>query len=181
MSHRYVALLRGVNVGRANRVAMADLLAVVRSLGYTAAGTLLNSGNVVFSADGTSVPEVATRLECALGEDLGVSTRVIVLTAEEFAAVIDGNPLTGVATDAARLIVGFVRDASDIGRLQSLSLQNWDPEALALGARASYAWCPGGVTGSPLLGAVTRAVGDSITARNWATVLKIQAALGEGE
>jgi uncharacterized protein (DUF1697 family)/ribosomal protein S18 acetylase RimI-like enzyme len=181
VSHRYVALLRGVNVGRANRLAMADLLTVVRSLGYGAARTLLNSGNVVFSADEADPLEIATRLERALAETLGISTLVIVLSAEEFSAAVDGNPLLGLAGDASRLIVGFLRDGSDAGLLQPLTQQNWDPETFALGRSVTYAWCPGGVTGSPLLAAVTRAVGDSLTARNWATVLKIQTALTQGE
>jgi uncharacterized protein (DUF1697 family) len=46
---RYVALLRGVNVGRAVRIAMADLRALVRRAGYREAATLLNSGNVTFA------------------------------------------------------------------------------------------------------------------------------------
>ena len=45
MSQRYVALVRGINVGRAKRVAMADLRSVVAGLGYTDVRTLLNSGS----------------------------------------------------------------------------------------------------------------------------------------
>ncbi len=45
---RFVALVRGINVGTAKRVAMADLRALVEALGYRNAATLLNSGNVVF-------------------------------------------------------------------------------------------------------------------------------------
>jgi len=46
-----VALLRGINVGKAKRIAMADLRALIEGLGYTDVRTLLNSGNVVFSSE----------------------------------------------------------------------------------------------------------------------------------
>ena len=54
---RYVALFRGINVGRAKRVAMADLRTLFEGLGYGDVRTLLNSGNVVFSAPATTRPE----------------------------------------------------------------------------------------------------------------------------
>jgi uncharacterized protein (DUF1697 family) len=50
MSATHVALLRGINVGKAKRVAMADLRALLEELGYADVRTLLNSGNVVFTA-----------------------------------------------------------------------------------------------------------------------------------
>jgi uncharacterized protein (DUF1697 family) len=60
-----VGLIRGINVGRAKRVAMADLRALVESLGYGEVKTLLNSGNVVFTAPGgttgTTPAEAAAR------------------------------------------------------------------------------------------------------------------------
>ena len=181
VSRRYVALLRGVNVGRSKRVAMRDLRAVVASLGYAAPRTLLNSGNVVFRAPEASPVDIAVSLEDALSAQLAVSSRVTVLTADEFTSSVRGNPLLAAVGDPSRLIVGFLRDASDVDRLRALALRDWAPEAFAAGERVAYAWCPGGVSSSPLLAAVARAVGDSITARNWATVLKLQTLLDTGE
>jgi uncharacterized protein (DUF1697 family) len=48
-SQRYIALIRGINVGRAKRVAMADLRKLVEELGYDDVRSVLNSGNVVFA------------------------------------------------------------------------------------------------------------------------------------
>jgi hypothetical protein len=61
--------------------------------------------------------------------------------------------------------------------LKPLARTNWHPEALAVGSVATYTWCSGGILESKALAAVTRAVGDKITTRNWATVMKIHAAL----
>ena len=83
MSDRYIALLRGINVGRANRVAMADLRTLVVQLGYTGVRTLLNSGNVIFDASATDPSEISARLEHALHARLNVSVQVIVLTSAE--------------------------------------------------------------------------------------------------
>ena len=67
MAGRHVALLRGINVGTAKRVAMADLRALVEGLGYGDVSTLLNSGNVVFTVPAKAAKtSPATRIEQAL-------------------------------------------------------------------------------------------------------------------
>ncbi|HZW81825.1 MAG TPA: DUF1697 domain-containing protein, partial [Candidatus Deferrimicrobium sp.] len=81
MEGKQVALIRGINVGRAKRVAMAELRALVEDLGYSDVRTLLNSGNIVFAAPGTDKLDSAARIEETLSSRLGVSARVIVLTA----------------------------------------------------------------------------------------------------
>ena len=65
MASRQIALLRVINVGKAKRVAMADLRALFEKLGYVDVRTLLNSGNVVFSVPETSTVEAAPRIERA--------------------------------------------------------------------------------------------------------------------
>ena len=68
MASRMVALIRGINVGKAKRVAMADLKALVEELGHREVATLLNSGNVVFTAAGGRPAEAASRIEEAMGK-----------------------------------------------------------------------------------------------------------------
>lgn len=177
MARTHVALIRGINVGRSRQVAMADLRTAVANLGYAEVRTLLNSGNVVFSAPGATPAEAAERIEEALASQLGVPARVTVLTAEEFAVVVAENPLTSVADNPSRLLVAFSPEAADLRRLESLLDQDWHPEALALGTRAAYLWCPNGVIASRVAQAVGRALGDDVTTRSWATTLKIAAML----
>jgi uncharacterized protein (DUF1697 family) len=172
---RQVALIRGINVGRAKRVAMADLRALVEGLGYGDVQTLLNSGNVVFTAPRATPRDAAARVEEALAKGTGVSARVTVLTAAELAAAVDGNPLLEVAGDPSRLFVSFLASPADRKRLQPLAAQDWAPEVLALGARVAYLWCPDGLLASKLPEAVGRALGDAVTTRNWATVTKLHA------
>ena len=111
MNGRHVALLRGINVGKAKRVAMADLRALVESLGYSDVSTLLNSGNVVFTVPASERTPIGPRLEKAIATKLGVTSRVTVLTAREVADAIAGNPLLDVARDPSRLLVAYERHA----------------------------------------------------------------------
>jgi uncharacterized protein (DUF1697 family) len=175
---RHVALIRGINVGRAKRVAMADLRALVEGLGYTDVRTLLNSGNVVFTAPGGASSEAAARLEEGMATRLGVSARVTVLDAAELAAVVAENPLRGVASDPSRLLVAVLRDPADRARLEPLMARAWTPEVLALGPRVAYLWCADGILASRLPEAVGRALGDGVTTRNWATVTKLHTLVG---
>jgi len=172
---RHIALIRGINVGKAKRVAMADLRAAIEDLGYTGVKTLLNSGNVVFTAD-VAPAKAAPGIEKILAGELGVPARVTVITAEELADAVAGNPLVDVADNFSRLFVSFLNDPADLARLKPLTKETWDPEVLALGKRVAYVWCPNGLLESPLSQAVARALGDRVTTRNWATILKIHAA-----
>ncbi|HEX8825263.1 MAG TPA: DUF1697 domain-containing protein [Archangium sp.] len=178
MAGRQVALLRGINVGRAKRIAMADLRALVEGLGYTDVKTLLNSGNVVFTAPAKAKGNAASRIEAGITQELGVSSRVTVLTATELASVVAENPLQKVATEPSRLLVTFLSNPADRSKLEPLMRRDWGSEVLALGARAAYIWCPEGILASQLPEAVGRVLGDAATTRNWATVMKLHALAG---
>ena len=172
-----VALVRGINVGRAKRVAMADLRALMGKLGYADPRTLLNSGNLVFDAGREAPGKAASRIEQAMAAKLGVSARVTVLSGADFSTVVEENPLGKVADNPSRLLVAFLSEPKDRARLQPLSRLDWKPEALGLGSRAAYLWCPSGIIDSRLAAAVGRVLGEATTTRNWATVTKIQALL----
>jgi uncharacterized protein (DUF1697 family) len=177
---RLVALIRGINVGRAKRVAMADLRAMMEGLGYGGCRTLLNSGNVIFTGGREAPAAAAARIEKAMAAQLGVSARVLVVTADDVETVVAENPLGKVAKEPSRLLVMFLEDAAALQRVKPLSKQDWKPEALGVGSRAAYIWCPEGVIDSRLLLGVGKALGEAAlasTTRNWATVLKIQALL----
>ena len=171
---RCIALLRGINVGRAKRIAMADLRELVASLGYTDVATLLNSGNLVFRAQRPEPGVVAARMEAAIEERFGFSAAVIALTARELDAIIAENPLLHVVDDPARHLVAFVASAAALEQAEPLLAQPWAPDALAVGRRAAYLWCADGILASKLAQAYARAAGDAATTRNWTTVLRLQ-------
>lgn len=171
--NRHVALLRGINVGRANRVAMADLRTLLESLGYRNVTTLLNSGNAVFEGGHGTPAAQAERIGAALARELGVAVPVLVKRAEDVAAAIAENRLAAVATDASRLLVAFTHDAGSLARLAALRALVGEDERLQIGAHAAYLWCPEGIVKSRAGAALLGKPPAEATTRNWATVLKI--------
>lgn len=179
MTATHVALLRGINVGKAKRVAMAELRALVTGLGYEDVRTLLNSGNVVLRVPTKATAgEVASRIERSMESQLGVKSRVTVLTAGELRTAIDENPFSSIATNPSRLFVAVLTNPADRKLLQPLTSTNWSPDRFAIGSRAAYLWCPHGMMESRLSEAVGRALGDGVTTRNWATLSKLHALTG---
>jgi uncharacterized protein (DUF1697 family) len=177
MTTMMAALLRGVNVGRGNRISMADLRALLGGLGYAEVRTLLNSGNAVFSSAKGSAQEASARIAKALAAELNVPVRVVVLTAAELDRVLSENPLQKIAVNPSRLLVAVWGASSDGAKLAPLAKQQWGAEALGIGSRAAYLWCPQGIIVSELSKAVNRALGDSVTGRNWSTMLKLRGML----
>ena len=174
-THRYVALLRGINVGSANRITMADLRAVFESVGHTEVTTLLQSGNVVFSSPRVLGPSAVIALEDELANSSGVRCRILVLDAARFTAVIDANPLLEVADDPSLMVITFLETAPPATLAVPPDLE---PEQLVVGADAVYQWCPAGVSKSKVPQSFFRALGPAATARNLRTVEKIRALLG---
>ena len=86
---RYAVLLRGVNVGGGNRIAMADLRALLERRGCTDVRTYLQSGNAVVDHDGA---DLTAAVEQALTDELGLSVAVLVRTAAELDAVVEACP-----------------------------------------------------------------------------------------
>lgn len=170
---QYIALLRGINVGRAKRVAMADLRALFVDLGYDDVRTVLQSGNVVFHAAGTLAADVVAQIEAALHRQTGVQAAVLLVAAEELVAIAEDNPLLAVATDPSRLLVTFLAAPPDPARLHLPDAAMLAPEVVRVGARAVYQWCPDGVLASKLPASFWRQFGPSATARNWRTVLRL--------
>lgn len=169
-----IAFLRGINVGRAKRIAMADLRKLVEELGYANVSTLLNSGNVVFEVSRPDANKIASAIEVAIQSTFGFSASVVVVTAIDLNAIIQANPLLGVATDPSKHLVAFVSQAAVLEKIKPLLATSWEPDAIALGTKAAYLWCANGVIESRLMQAFSRLAGDAATTRNWTTVLKLQ-------
>jgi uncharacterized protein (DUF1697 family) len=173
-----IALLRGINVGKAKRVAMADLRKLVEKLGYTEVRTLLNTGNVVFKSLSADTAKAATRIEKALLEKTGISARVLVVTAADLSLAVKENPLLKVADNPSRLLVAFLANSADLAGLKPLLKEDWGTEVLAIGSRVAYFWLPDGIIDSKIFAALSRKPSGDVTTRNWATVLKIHALAG---
>src|SRR4029453_1819041 len=103
---RYVALLRGINVGRHKRMPMADLRELLSGLGYSDVKTLLQSGNAGFASPARWAAGVGRGNDKAIADRFGFDVRVLVRTKEEVRAAVAGNPLP--VPDGSRFLVSFL-------------------------------------------------------------------------
>jgi uncharacterized protein (DUF1697 family) len=171
----FIALLRGINVGKAKRVPMADLRTLLEGLGYTGVATLLNSGNAVFrAAKGTPVQHAAA-IAAALADQLQVEAPVIVKSARELDSIVAENTVASTACDPSRLLVAFAQSQKTLASLAPISALVVPPEKFVIGANAAYLLCTNGILESKAGEALLGKVGKATTTRNWATVLKLQA------
>lgn len=172
---QHVALLRAVNVGGRNRIAMADLRELLEGLGYGEVRTHLQSGNAVFVVPATPSPErLAGEIEGALLQRMGLEVRVLVRTRAELERAIAANPLLDVAEDHARLLVTFLSRPPDAEALAALAPADFEPDVFAVSEREIYTWYPQGVRATKLSNAFwERRLGVVASARNWNTVTRL--------
>jgi uncharacterized protein (DUF1697 family) len=171
---RYAVLLRGINVGRAKRVAMAELRALLEDAGYTAVRTHLNSGNVVLTGEEADPAEHAARIEEAVRERLAMDVRCAVLTADELRDIVDGHPFTGVADNGSRMMAYVYVRPVDSALVAGQPQVPQDPERARVGDRAVYQWCPDGLMAAPDVGPyIKEHLRTDVTARNWNTITKL--------
>jgi uncharacterized protein (DUF1697 family) len=172
-----VALMRGINVGTAKAVPMADLARVFDSLGFTGVKTVLRSGNVVFDVDTAQVDtaQVATMIEAAVVEAIGVRSSVLVIDAARFIAIAEANPLLETATDGSKSFVTFlgsVPDQVDLPDAAAIA-----PEIVRVGDRALYQWMPHGSQQTKVPRSFWKQFDSPVTTRNWNTIGKLVALL----
>ncbi|TXN29671.1 DUF1697 domain-containing protein [Lacisediminihabitans profunda] len=174
---RYVALLRGINVGTAKAISMADLAEVFAGLGFSDVRTVLRSGNVVFSSSVPLGAHAARSIEAAVRSSTGVQSSVLLLAGGEFAEIAGANPLLAVATDGSKSFVTFAGSMPD--RLDVPEAAAIAPELLAVGERAIYQWMPNGSQQTRVPKSFWKQFDAPVTARNWNTVSKLLDLLGE--
>ena len=186
----HVALLRGINVGGRNKVPMADLREVVTSLGHTGVTTYIQSGNVLFSTAETDTAKLAAALETAIGERFGIWASVVVLSRDELAALLAGNPYPDEPNPRLVHVVFLNGEPPEdlLGRIaaaQSAAAAKGSRDTVQAAGPALFVHTPDGFGTSELAQALFRIISPpgkqknqpavAATARNWATATKLLA------
>jgi uncharacterized protein (DUF1697 family) len=166
----WIALLRGVNVGGHNRIAMAQLRALAEDLGHTKVRTYIQSGNLVFESRARSAARIGRALEERMTAVTGVESPVVVRSRDELASVASANPFLARGEDVAKLHVVFLSRRGDPAKLASMDPSRYAPDEVRLVGREVYVYAPNGIGRSKLgpLGA-RMGLADG-TMRNWRTV-----------
>ena len=164
-----VAFLRGINVGGHHRVQMADLRALFVELGYPSVSTLLQSGNVLFRADGADLAPIGVELERGFEARFGFAAPFVMRTVVEMTEVAARNPFPESVRDPAKLHVLFLADAPGPEIVAGLDPAQSPPDEFVVDGRHVYVHYPAGAGRSKL----RLDLGTVATARNWNTVTKV--------
>ena len=172
-------MLRGINLGK-RQLKSAELKAVVEGLGFTDVKTILASGNVVLEA-GEAKPEALERdLHAALEKSTGLKSEVFVRNRAELQKLVEANPFPDEARERPSfLVLAFHRDPVDKAAIARLAESYAGPERMVAIGRELFTDFPDGQGRSNLIPAMQKAKLSQGTARNWNTVQKLLAALGD--
>lgn len=170
---RLVVLLRGVNLARNRRLAMADLRRLLHELGYDDAVTHLQSGNAILTSRKRPAT-VKRELERALADELGLETVVFVRTRDELADVVRRDPLGDVASNPSRYLVSFLSGKPPASFKRAVEAAVTSPDRAVVSGRELYSWHPNGLQRSKLITLLGREeLGVTATSRNWNTVRRL--------
>ncbi len=176
---RYVALLRGINLGGRNRVSMADLRQVAESLGHTEVATYIQSGNLVFSSPDESAIGLADALEQEIARSIGVRSAVVVVSRADLAQVIADNPFPAESNPKCLHAV-FLREEMSAGAIAAIAdaeqkaRAKGSPDEAVVVGRTLFLRTPDGFGRSALAAQLARVGSQAAgTARNWATVTRL--------
>ena len=177
----HIALLRGVNVGGHQPVAMSALRDLLTELGFAGARSLLQSGNLVFRSDARTAAGLERMLELDAGKRLGLQADFLIRTAKEWKEVVARNPFRKEAErDPSHLVVMFLKSATNLKDVKAVQAALAGPEMIKADGRQVYIVYPSGIGRSRLSNTfLERKLGIRGTARNWNTVIKIAALANE--
>jgi uncharacterized protein (DUF1697 family) len=168
-----IALLRGINVGGNNRLPMRDLVVNLQALGLQNVQTYIQSGNVVFQTNRSSLPELAHEIGAAIEASHGFRPQVMLLRLAELETAVTHNPFPEAQADHKTLHFYFLESVPPAPDLALLATLKTEREQFELSETVFYLHAPDGIGRSKLAEKVEKALGVAATARNWRTVSKM--------
>ena len=172
---KYIALLKGINIGRSKRIKMADLVKTLESLGFKNVKTYLQSGNVIFEHDSSDIAEIEESIERKISETFSFSVDVIIRTKDELENIVNGNPfISEPDIELDKLHVTFLSDIPDQKAVLKLDINKAENEKFEIIGREVYIYCPNGYARTKLKNDMfERKLNTTATTRNWKTTKKL--------
>ena len=191
MATRCVVFPRGINVGKHNRVPMAELRPKLAAAGYIDPVTILQSGNIIVTANqpanadtvdrpagSASAAATAAAIQQLLADEFDVHVPCAARTAADIEAILERNPLGHIADDGSRYLVNFLSPEPSPDLVRELIEADHSPEAIHIEGAEAYVWAPEGIKALRLsYSHLERHLGVTATARNWNTLERIAAKL----
>jgi uncharacterized protein (DUF1697 family) len=171
---KYVAFLRGINVGGKNKIKMETLREICAALGFSNVKTYINSGNIIFETGETSDKSLAAKIETAIEKEFSLKIKTIVRTIDEIEEIVANNPFAGEFENDKDVHVFFLDEEMPTEKRELLLSNNNENERYAVHNREIFCHLRISVLDS-LMGKdyIGKKLKVSATARNWRTVNKI--------
>lgn len=171
----YVALLQGINLGAKRRIAMPALHESLEALGLRDVATYIQSGNVVFAADGVTPQELERRISDRIRADFTLDVPVMLRSGDDMRRIRDTNPFLPAEDEPRRLHVTFLDRAPDETAIARLADVRFPPDEYRVQGSEIFVRHMNGVTGSPIdFARIVRTLGvERTTSRNWRTVTRL--------
>lgn len=166
--NNYIALLRSINVGGNNKLAMADLRSGFSALGYENVRTYIQSGNVLFQ---TQQPISRSTVDSLIADQFGISTTTVLCTPSELKKVIAENPYRSL--DLSKVHFGFFVDSPTPKAKTLTDDGTFSPETFHVSRKGIYLYLPNGMATTKVPSYVARKLAVAITFRNWNTISKL--------
>ena len=175
----FIALYRGINVGGKNIVKMEALRAFHEKLGHKDVKSYIQSGNMIFSAKGTS-EAIAKKTADEFEKTFGFPARIAVLDAKRLKTILDGNPYAKVAAEIPKTVhAGICEGDPDGAALKALLAKTKGTEKFVTGKGILYLHAPDGFGTSKFALAMEKASGVPMTVRNWNTMATLWEMINE--
>lgn len=171
---KYVAFLRGINVGGKNKIKMETLREICAEIGFSNVKTYINSGNVIFETKKTDDKKLAAQIEKAIEKEFGLQIRTIVRSIAEIENIVKNNPFDGQFESDKDLHVFFLDEEMPDEKRELLLSNNNENEMFAVQNREIFCLLRVSVLNS-LIGKdyIAKKLKIPSTARNWRTVKKL--------
>jgi uncharacterized protein (DUF1697 family) len=172
---RYVALLRGINVGGKNLIKMLALKAAFETDGFRDVRTYIQSGNVIFTASGTRPAELTRRVEAMLAEAFDYIPTVVVRDRKQMRAIVERAPAGfGSEPKRYRYDVIFLKEPLTARAAMAHVPTNPAVDAAHAGIGVLYfSRLEARATQSRLSKIVSSPIYSNVTIRNWNTTTKL--------
>lgn len=171
---KYVAFLRGINIGGKNKIKMETLREVCSALDFQNVKTYINSGNILFETKKYDDEKLAAKIARAIEKEFGLNIKVIVRTVDEIKEIAVNNPFDGDFENEKDVHVFFLEEEMPAEKVELLLSNNNENERYFVRNREIFCHLRVGVLDS-LMGKdyIAKKLKVSATARNWRTVNKI--------
>jgi uncharacterized protein (DUF1697 family) len=171
---RYVALLRGINVGGATMIKMEELRKTFEALGFENVVSYINSGNLVFDTKKTSESKLVAGIETAVESKFGRAIHIMVREQKDIEHILKNNPFDGQFDSHKMMHVLFLKEPMPAEKEALLQASALPGERYEIRGREIYNLLPNGVAGSLLTkGFFEKKPAVPYTGRNWRTVEKL--------